>query len=213
MKILNLYACIGGNRKLWGDEHEVTAVEIDPILASFYQKLFPNDEVIVGDAHEFLLKHYKEFDFIWGSPPCPTHSRARFWGLGNGTVAPVYPDMKLYQEILFLKHHFKGKWIIENVIPYYTPLIHEYKKVGRHLIWSNFLIGNFETKKFEKDNYKKMAEEYGYDLSELKYPRKDRLLRNLVHPEYGKYILDCSMNIIRKENINQVDLFDLIKNV
>lgn len=213
MKILNLYACIGGNRKLWGDEHEVTAVEIDPILASFYQKLFPNDEVIVGDAHEFLLKHYKEFDFIWGSPPCPTHSRAKFWGLGNGTVAPVYPDMKLYQEILFLKHHFKGKWIIENVIPYYTPLIHDYKKVGRHLIWSNFLIGNFETKKFEKDNYKKMAEEYGYDLSELKYPRKDRLLRDLVHPEYGKYILDCSMNIIRKENINQVDLFDLIKNV
>jgi hypothetical protein len=27
MKILNLYAGIGGNRKLWGDEHEIVAVE------------------------------------------------------------------------------------------------------------------------------------------------------------------------------------------
>lgn len=27
MKILNLYAGIGGNRKLWGDDHEVTVVE------------------------------------------------------------------------------------------------------------------------------------------------------------------------------------------
>ena len=30
MKILNLYSGIGGNRKLWGDEHEVTAVENVP---------------------------------------------------------------------------------------------------------------------------------------------------------------------------------------
>jgi len=29
MKILNLYAGIGGNRKLWGDQHQVTAVEYD----------------------------------------------------------------------------------------------------------------------------------------------------------------------------------------
>lgn len=27
MKILNLYAGIGGNRKLWPDDHEITAVE------------------------------------------------------------------------------------------------------------------------------------------------------------------------------------------
>lgn len=28
MKILNLYAGIGGNRKLWGNEHQITADEI-----------------------------------------------------------------------------------------------------------------------------------------------------------------------------------------
>ena len=81
MKILNLYAGIGGNRKLWGDSHEITAVEIDKDIASIYQTHFPQDKVIVGDAHQYLLDHYKEFDFIWSSPPCPTHSKARF-GLG-----------------------------------------------------------------------------------------------------------------------------------
>ena len=74
MKILNLYAGIGGNRKLWGDEHEITAVEINPKIAECYKKLFPNDNVIVGDAHEYLRQHFREFDFIWASPPCPTHS-------------------------------------------------------------------------------------------------------------------------------------------
>lgn len=34
MKILNLYAGIGGNRKLWGDDHEITAVEIESKIAS-----------------------------------------------------------------------------------------------------------------------------------------------------------------------------------
>lgn len=207
MKILNLYACIDGNRKKWGNEHEVTAVEIDPKIAEVYKMYFPNDIVIVGDAHQYLLDHYQEFDFIWASPPCPSHSRARFWSLGNGTVDPIYPDMKLYQEIIFLKHHFKGKWLIENVIPYYEPLINDYKKVGRHLMWSNFPIGNFETKPFDKDDYRKMAKEYGYDLSKLNFPRKDRLLRNLVHPDYGKYLLDCAMNIITKEDVKQLEFF------
>lgn len=74
MKVLNLYACLGGNRLLWKD-CEVTAVELDPELARLYQERFPDDKVIVTDAHQYLLDHYKEFDFIWSSPPCPTHSK------------------------------------------------------------------------------------------------------------------------------------------
>lgn len=72
MKILNLYAGIGGNRKLWED-CEVTAVELDPDIAGVYRKLYPDDTVIVGCAHEYLEKHFREFDFIWSSPPCPSH--------------------------------------------------------------------------------------------------------------------------------------------
>ncbi len=44
MKILNLYTGIGGNRKLWGDKHEITAVEIDLKIAKIYQNFFPKDK-------------------------------------------------------------------------------------------------------------------------------------------------------------------------
>lgn len=77
MRILNLYAGIGGNRKFWGDDHKIVAVEIDPKIAGIYKDFFPNDEVIIGDAHAFLEKHFADFDFIWSSPPCPSHSHIR----------------------------------------------------------------------------------------------------------------------------------------
>ena len=146
-KVLNLYACLGGNRAKWDEvceNLEVTAVELDPELARLYGERFPNDIVIVADAHQFLLDHYKEYDFIWTSPPCPTHSRARYWNASNydTTTEAVYPDIKLYEEILFLMHYYRtGKWVVENVIPYYDPLIPA-KKRGRHLYWSNFNFPN-----------------------------------------------------------------------
>ena len=142
MKVLNLYAGIGGNRKLWNGV-EVTAVERNEEIAAIYQEYFPNDTVIVGDAHEYLLKHYSEFDFIWSSRPCQTHSRSRMWATKGGRYAAKYPDLELYQEIIFFEHFFDGKWIVENVIPYYEPLIAPRLTIGRHLIWSNFTITKF----------------------------------------------------------------------
>ena len=116
-RILNLYAGIGGNRKLWNGNIKVTAVEHDPKIAKIYQDFFPNDKVIIGDAHQYLIDHYSDFDFIWASPPCPTHSGCNYFLVGAGTIR--YPDMSLYQEIIFLQHFFKGKYCIENVEPYY----------------------------------------------------------------------------------------------
>lgn len=202
MKILNLYAGIGGNRKLWGDEHEVTAVEYKPEIAKVYQDLFPLDRVIVADAHQYLLEHYAEFDFIWSSPPCSTHSRARY-GLGfhGGKVDGVYPDMKLYEEIIFLKHHFKGRYCVENVQAYYKPLI-EPQVLGRHWYWANFNISKIPVgssgittslttagnpvKKFNVGDYEKL---YNYNLSKYKISNKRLLLRNCVEPEIGLHIL------------------------
>src|SRR5690625_1182662 len=120
MKILNLYAGIGGNRKLWGDEHEVTAVELNKDIAKVYRDHFPNDEVIIVDAQDYLLRNYDKYDFIWSSPPCQSHSSFRQnIGVRYRGVEPLYPDMALYQQIIFLQHNFNGKFVVENVNPYY----------------------------------------------------------------------------------------------
>ena len=187
MKILNLYAGIGGNRKLWGDEHEITAVELNPEIAAVYRQFYPKDTVIVADAHQYLLDHYKEFDFIWSSPPCPTHSRLR-----TAIKEKVYPDMTLYQEIIFLQKWFYGDWIVENVTPYYKPLIQPQATVDRHLIWSNRTIND---KVFERrfkgavtdQSVTTLQKAYGVELpKETKNKRK--LLRNMVIPEMGLYL-------------------------
>ena len=213
MKVLNLYACLGGNRLKWTD-CEVTAVELDPELARMYQERFPNDTVIVGDAHQYLLDHYKEFDFIWSSPPCPTHSRARYWNSSNydTTTDAIYPDMKLYQEILFLQHYFKGKYVVENVIPYYEPLIPA-KKRGRHLYWTNFnLPNNMNERIFKisstKNEVKELEKFHKIDLSNYKgEQRLDKIGRNLVDYEAGKTIFECAKGIYKANNANQTELF------
>jgi len=205
MKILNAYAGIGGNRKDWGDEHEVTAIENNKNIAKIYQDFFPNDIIIVTDAHQFLLEHYKEFDFIWSSPPCPTHSNLRKGLSMNAGAKAVYPDMKLYEEILFLIGYFKGKWVVENVNSWYEPLIKPYE-LSRHYFWSNFPLpkktirsGKFSitggvNKEHGNEQVLRLQKEFGVDLS--KYSNDERwkrtLLRNMVNPELGLHIFKCA---------------------
>ena len=209
MKILNLYACLGGNRYKWGDDHEITAVECDTELARMYQERFPNDKVVVGDAHKYLLDHYNEYDFIWSSPPCPTHSRVRF---ANTKAERVYPEMSLYQEIIFLDTHFKGKYVVENVIPYYKPLI-EAQKRGRHLYWANFnLPQNLSDRKAKvgsgTNEVSKLCDFHDIDLSTYKgKQRKDKVARNLVDYEAGKTILDMAIIVMDQEKLEQTKLF------
>jgi DNA (cytosine-5)-methyltransferase 1 len=195
IKVLNLYAGIGGNRKLWPDKKiEVTAVEMDPQIAAIYQDFFPNDKVVVGDAHQYLLDHYNEFDFIWSSPPCPTHSKARFIGVVHGgrPYVPVYPDMSLYQEIILLKHHCKAPWCVENVIGYYTPLVQP-KTMGRHYIWTNFYVSpaSFKGPEIENIHGGKDAV-YGFYIGDREVKNKRTLLRNLVNPEMGRHIFNSA---------------------
>lgn len=200
MKILNLYSGIGGNRKLWKDV-EVTAVEYNEEIAAIYKEYFPDDTVVVGDAHEYLLKHYKEYDFIWSSPPCQTHSRARFWGSKGGRMEMKYPDMKLWQEILFLKHYTGCKWVVENVVPFYESFIPAAAKIGRHLMWANFPINpnvDFEDADIHRGNIKEYEALHGFNITGRKIKhRKDQILRNCVNPHLGLYILEQAQGIQR----------------
>ena len=187
MKILNLYAGIGGNRKLWGDEHEVTAVEINEEIAGVYKYNFPKDKVVVTDAHEYLLNHYSEFDFIWSSPPCPTHSRLNF-----SRRLKSYPCMVIYQQLILLSSWFKGKFVIENVVPYYPPLIKPKVELGRHIFWSNFHIEKKEFNNIDvsRSTQEQLSEDLGMPIPRLK-PRL--LLRNCVKPVMGLYIFECAL--------------------
>jgi DNA (cytosine-5)-methyltransferase 1 len=216
MKILNLYACLGGNRYKWDEvtDVEVTAVELDLECARLYQDRFPNDKVVIADAHQYLIENYKSFDFIWSSPPCPSHSRAAFGSRKSTKSAhkPIYPDMKLYQEIIFLKHYFDGKYIVENVVPYYEPLIYGNKR-GRHIYWTNFNLPNVLTNREARissgtQEVKKLCEFHDYDFYKYKgKQRVDKIARNLVDYEAGKTILETALGILRKQNENQLEMF------
>jgi DNA (cytosine-5)-methyltransferase 1 len=214
MKVLNLYACLGGNRLLWED-CEVTAVELDPELARMYQERFPNDTVVISDAHQYLLDHYKEFDFIWSSPPCPSHSRARYWSSSNyeTTTEAIYPDMKLYEEILFLQHYYRtGKFVVENVIPYYEPLIPA-KKRGRHLYWTNFnLPTDLGDRRVQigagKNELKKLCEFHKIDVSSYKGEQSMiKIARNLVDYEAGNTIYKTMLGVVKNSVENQLQMF------
>lgn len=197
MKILNLYSGIGGNRELWGDEHEITAVEFDSKIAEVYKTLYPNDKVVVGDAHEYLEKHYSEFDFIWSSPPCPSHGQYRHnvGVLGKG-FNPIIPEMSsLYGAIVFLNTYFKGLYSVENTKPYYKPLIEPTIELQRHLFFSNFDIKDrqFTGSKIRTKN--KLSDFDGYEIvAASKISNKRQVLRNCVNPELGKHVLDCAID-------------------
>lgn len=206
MKILNLYAGIGGNRKLWGDTHEITAVEYKPEIAKIYQDFFPNDKMVVGDAHQYLLDHYQEFDFIWSSPPCPTHSRFNFLSNVQEGKSIKYPDMALYQEIILLKTWFKGKWCVENVVSYYEPLIQPIQS-NNHYFWTNFLFPSMPNevrgiKRKDEEDYKR-EETLGIDLSGYKFSTKRMrrmVVNNCCEPQIGKQILEWVINPIELQH-------------
>lgn len=223
MKILNLYAGIGGNRKLWSDEHQVTAIESDAEIAAIYKLNFPNDIVIMTDAHQYLLDHFNEFDFIWSSFPCTTHTRMNV----NFSIIR-YPDLGLYQEIIFLKSFYKGLFCVENVIPHYKPLI-EAQQYNRHLFWCNFKINTTDKRNPPKQikniiaqnskrkrksfdgfslNLKSTQEHFGFDLSNIKLKtRKDKILRNCVNPEIGLMILNNSIGVFKQKSTVQQKLY------
>ena len=208
MKVLNLYACLGGNRYKWED-CDVTAVELDSELAKLYKERFPMDNVIIDDAHQYLLDHYQEFDFIWSSPPCPSHSRSRF--ARKETTSPIYPDLKLYEEIIFLDNYFNGKYCVENVIPYYEPLIPGRKR-GRHIYWTNFLLPSILSNRIQpalegKDDVNQLIKFHEYDFRKYQWEQRiQKIARNLVDYQAGLTIYETAKGILKQQFNNQIEI-------
>jgi DNA (cytosine-5)-methyltransferase 1 len=216
LSVLNLYAGLGGNRKNW-EGVKVTAVEMEQDIADVYKTQFPNDTVIIGDAHQYLLDHADEFDFVWTSPPCQTHSRMM---KATRHKKKRYTDMSLYQEILFLQHFFKGKWVVENVKPYYDPLVKPTAILGRHYFWSNFLILPFDAPKQPKGFITKGTVKETEELKRwlgINYEGniyyKDnhcpgQVLRNCVHPLLGSHVFQCAVGANSKKSFHQTSLWN-----
>lgn len=205
MKILNLYAGIGGNIELIDDtKHEIVNIELDEKIAEVLQKRKPNQKVIVTDAHQYLLDNHHLFDFIWSSPPCQTHSRMM---KATRHKQNRYTDLSLYQEIIFLQHFYKGKWVVENVKPFYEPLIKPNCISGRHYFWSNFNISDFDFKSpkgFITSGTVKdtdlLKDWLGIHYEGNIYYKNNhcpgQILRNCVHPKIGLHVFNNLLNTL-----------------
>lgn len=202
MRVLNLYAGIGGNRKLWGDTHEITAVEYDKSIAAAYLERFPNDNVIVGDAVDYLINNYLDYDFIWASPPCQSHSTVINSQFTRENFKAKLPDMTLYQLILFMQGHGRHKlWVIENVIPYYDALIKPSIEIDRHYYWANFNIQPLHIDKEYIIKNVKIDTLKDFDISKHKdIKNKRQVIRNQVNYDIGLHILNCALNIQQPMN-------------
>ena len=187
MKILNLYAGLGGNRELW-DDHIITAVEHEPKIAYTYSNKFPHDFIRICDVHVYLRdisNNLNYFDFIWASPPCQSHSQMmRFYK--NTNQHPPIPRMdEIFGLLTWLPKYYDGLFCIENVQSWYKWIIKPTVKIDRHCFWANFPI--------PKRRFRDLIHGHG-SLNNSRIMRDTTLnqhQRNMVDPRIGKYILDC----------------------
>ncbi len=186
-KILNLYAGIGGNRALWDKlkNIHVTAVESNPKIAAIYSMLYPNYTVIIADAHDYLFKHFQDYDFIWSSPP---NVRPAY--------TPYFEDFTLFQHVFFM-HRFCKAYCIECPDVYWTQ---EETQIGKPVncykssYWSSFRFPRIAVNGIQRDFYmsKETAKRNrtGIDLSVVKYKNKRKLFTDATMPQVGFEILE-----------------------
>ncbi|MCE7740456.1 MAG: DNA cytosine methyltransferase [Candidatus Heimdallarchaeota archaeon] len=185
-KVLDLFAGVGGTAKgiqTFLQEKNIpfqyVAVENDPETIKAHLKLNPDSEIEFRDAY---LTSIKDYDFIWASPPCTSHSQLNMY------MNRKQPDMRLWSLITRLQQQ-QIPFIVENVEPYYREPIPHTLELGRHRFWSNKPIIPFEVPKMPKDwgwmgipDWEKFHEINTRVTKFIKDPLKRRqLLRNIVH--------------------------------
>jgi DNA (cytosine-5)-methyltransferase 1 len=196
----NFYAGLGGNSMLWQDDN-VTAYEHTGRIATQYEELHPSHQVECEDAHEALLNHAQDYEFVWSSPPC--QSRTRMIRSGKNRK-PRYVDCTVEQEVLFLMHDYEGLWLVENVQSWFEPLIQPTIQIGRHSIWTNLDLGsvidvprpaNF-INQTTIAGMRALQDWLGMHYEQPIYYDGNhcpaQVLRNCVHPEIGLQILNIA---------------------
>ena len=119
---------------------------------------------------------------------------------------PRYPDMRLYEEILLLKHHFNGRWVVENVMPYYQPLIAA-SCIGRHLFWTNFYIPEcgIEERNIMQSDMQSLKDWLGIHFDENIYYEGNhdptQVLRNCVHPDLGEHVFNVGAKLEKQSEL------------
>ena len=124
--------------------------------------------------------------------------------------------MKLYQEIIFLDKIYVGKYVVENVIPYYQPLIPAQKR-HRHLYWANFNLPKVLTTR-KSISWQQATNElsmwcdfHEYDFKKYEgKQRRNKIARNLVDYEAGKTIFQTVVDILQNKPAHQIGLFETI---
>jgi len=106
MRALDLFCCSGGSSMgLYNAGFEVEGVDVNPELSRFYPF-----KITHGDVFDLEEGFFRDFDFIWASPPCQNYS--------IGTIAfrnagKEYPD--LVDKTRKLLNKTDIPYIIENV--------------------------------------------------------------------------------------------------
>jgi len=189
MILLDLFAGVGGTAlgiQNFLEDRNITysyyAVEYDNEIIKAHELFRPQSIVIEADAYIIVYSDLREYAFIWASPPCQSHSQCNmFWDRRN-------PDMRLWDLINYFKELSKP-FIVENVKPYYKPLIKPTLKIRRHYFWSNLPLEPFEFEKSPKGFtrmsiedwriYHNVPKEAITHIRDLK--RRRQILRNMVH--------------------------------
>ncbi len=214
MKILSAFCSVGIGETFWPiKEHEITGIEALPVLAEEYKKRFPNSNVLIGDAYNYISLMHDQYDVIFATPPC--QSRSRLTSINSRQHNKPEEDLRVFELIEFLEDNFAGNWIIENVISNIIPKVNPSLKIGRHHIWSNIpLRGYIKVPKpdfrFDKGTYSKaglnqtktylsdLQNYLGVTLSKRFYIRGNhdpgQIYREGLHPILGKSLLNQLLN-------------------